>query len=310
MIHTPVMRDTVLQQVIQNPNGLYLDGTFGYGGHAYAAVDTLADAGKIIGIDKDNIAVETHTQTCKQNAVLEKHVSVHKADFADFDVVLEEIGITALDGAWFDLGLNSQQIDTPERGFTFQYAAPLDMRMNQMQSLSAKTWLASASVAEMTNIFRTYGEEKFAKRIAIAIDAYRQTQPIETTNQLVDIIRQAQPFVDRHKHPATRVFQAIRIFINNELQSLEQMLEKIITWLKPQARLAILSFHSLEDRIVKRFFQKHSKAADIPVELPIEHWPQDQMPVLRIIGRFFPSDSEIATNRRARSAVLRVVEKI
>ncbi len=301
MNHIPVLLEPLVAAVVTNPKGLYLDGTFGAGGHARAVLDKLDPEGRIIAIDCDAEAIRANSND-------DARLSLYHAHFANFPEILRKKNITSIDGAWFDLGVSSMQINQAARGFSFMQNAELDMRMNQTQGQSAKDWIATSSVDEMSCVFKKYGEERFAKRIATAIATTRARQPIHTTAALVNVIRQAQPRIDKHKHPATRVFQAIRIAINDELDQLTAMLQTIIDWLTPHSRLACISFHSLEDRIVKRFIRDEATP-----EFAHKNFAAGTLlraARLKKISRITASQQEVDSNPRARSAVLRVAEKV
>ena len=305
-VHEPVLVNEVIDALQINAAGCYLDGTFGRGGHAKAILGGLSEFGRLIAIDRDHEAIE-HANRVFNN---EKRLTAVKSNFANLDEILRcELNNEKLDGAFFDLGVSSPQLDQAERGFSFRHSGPLDMRMDQQSDQTAASWLAHAEEHEMRRVFKHYGEERYAGRIARQIVAYRQEQLLTTTGQLADLIAQTVPTKEREKHPATRVFQAIRIHINQELTELERMLSVVLQWLKPGARLAIISFHSLEDRIVKRFLRQASIGDDYPQDLAITH---DMLnPSVKLIGKpVRANDSEIRHNPRSRSAILRIAQKL
>lgn len=306
MQHKPVMLEEVDAYMAVKAPGFYLDATFGRGGHSEALLTQLGPDGRLFAIDKDPEAI----QYAESSFGNDSRFHITQSSFADLDQVAQEMGIEGqLDGILFDLGVSSPQLDTPERGFSFQSDGPLDMRMNPEQGQSAADWVNSASQEKLQEVIKTYGEERFAKRIAAAIVEARAEAPIETTKQLSDIVSNALPFKEKHKHPATRTFQAIRIFINDELEDLKRGLTAAMKALKVGGRLLVITFHSIEDRIVKTFMKSHSQPPEMPRRLPIQH--QTFEPALRIIAKKVrATDEELAYNLRARSAILRVAEKM
>ena len=287
-------------------DGVYVDATFGRGGHSAAILQRLGVGGRLIAIDKDPWAVEV----ARERSARDRRFSIYQGSFAMLEYFAEAEAVSGkVNGVMFDLGVSSPQLDTAERGFSFLREGPLDMRMDTLQGESAAAWLARASEADIAHVLKTYGEERFAKRIARAIVRARQEAPIETTTQLAQIVAAANPAWERDKHPATRAFQAIRIHINRELEDLEQGLPQALRVLAPGGRLAVISFHSLEDRIVKRFMRDEARGGDLPRGLPV---PASAFkPTLRIVGKpAYPGVAEVAANPRARSAVLRVAEKL
>jgi len=304
--HEPVLVNEVITALNIVPDGFYLDATFGRGGHSRQILNHLDCMGRLLGVDKDQQAID-HAQS---NLSEEPRFSAIKSSFENLDQVLtQHVPGQNLDGILFDLGVSSPQLDQASRGFSFRHDGPLDMRMDHENDLSAASWLAEAEEFELRKVFKQYGEERYASRIAREIVARRELQPLETTHQLADLISEIVPTREFDKHPATRVFQAIRIRINRELEELSIALPKALDWLKPGGRLVVISFHSLEDRIVKRFFKKQAKGDDYPQDLPIT---ADMLnPQLKIIGKpIRPQNAEIDINPRARSAILRVAEKI
>ena len=288
------------------PNGIYVDGTFGRGGHSQAILDKLGESGRLIAFDKDPEAI-TYAEQCFGH---DKRFSIIHASFATLANVASAQKVDGqINGILLDLGVSSPQLDDPERGFSFMKPGPLDMRMNLDQTMTAATFVNKAKAEEMATIFREYGEERFAGRIARAIVAARETAPILTTLALAEIVKEANPKWEKHKHPATRVFQAIRIYINQELTDLSSMLKQCIDVMAVGGRLSVISFHSLEDRIVKQFMREMEKGDAPPKGVPVR---EDQIKTcFKRIGKAIkPHDDEITVNVRARSAVLRIGEKI
>ena len=304
--HEPVLVNEVIDALKINADGCYLDGTFGRGGHSLSILNMLGEKGRLIAVDKDQQAIDY----AQSNFSHDSRLKAIKSSFAKLDEILPELlGERKLDGALFDLGVSSPQLDQPERGFSFRHHGPLDMRMDQAGYESAATWLASAEMYELRKVFRQYGEERYAGRIANRIVDVREQHPIETTDQLADLISQIVPTKEKGKHPATRVFQAIRIRINRELEELQLMLPVILKWIKPGGRLVVISFHSLEDRIVKRFMRQEAKGDNYPLDLAVT---QDMLnPSIKLVSKAVrPSDGEVSRNPRSRSAVLRAAEKL
>lgn len=303
--HISVLLQPAIDALAIKADGIYIDGTFGRGGHSAAILAQLGDSGRLIAIDRDSAAVAVAHEKFAGDA----RFSIHHAAFTELETIANAAGVAGqVDGILLDIGLSSPQLDTPERGFSFLHDGPLDMRMDPSQGQSAADWLAKAKAAEIADVLKTYGEERFAKRIANAIVQEGQQRPITTTGRLAEIVKAANPKWEKHKHPATRAFQAIRIFINDELGELRSVLDQSLRVLGTGGRLAVISFHSLEDRIVKRFMRKHSQG-ELPVGLPVT---DEQLGAqLKLIGKATkPSAEELDVNPRARSAVLRVGEKI
>ena len=307
VLHLPVMYAQVLDGLRVVGNGTYLDGTFGRGGHARGVLDQLGPGGRLLLMDKDPEAIAVAEREFGGDA----RVSIFRgsfADLADWDAAAH-----GLDGVLLDLGVSSPQLDVAERGFSFGKDGPLDMRMDPDSGESAAQWLAVASEKEIADVLWTYGEEKLSRKIARTIVARRDEQPLARTAQLAELIAsvmpRGKPGTDKSRiHPATRSFQAIRIFINRELADLEAGLDAALARLKPGGRLAVISFHSLEDRIVKQFIARHAKAPPANRRRPVE---AEFTPALLAIGGARKAhDEETATNPRARSAVLRVAEKL
>ncbi|QSX73568.1 16S rRNA (cytosine(1402)-N(4))-methyltransferase RsmH [Lysobacter arenosi] len=300
--HLPVMYAQVLDGLNVRGNGTYLDGTFGRGGHARGVLEQLGPGGRLLVMDKDPEAIAV----AEREFAADPRVAIYRGSFAE----LAQWNETAagLDGILFDLGVSSPQLDVAERGFSFGKDGPLDMRMDPDSGLSAAQWLAQADERDIADVLWTYGEERMSRKIARTIVARRAEQPLLRTAQLADLIASVMPRGDSKIHPATRSFQAIRIFINRELADLEIGLDAALARLKPGGRLAVISFHSLEDRIVKQFILRHSKAPPANRRMPIE---VAFTPLLMAIGGAQKAfDEETSVNPRARSAVLRVAEKL
>ncbi len=286
-------------------SGCYVDGTFGRGGHSKLMMQALGPEGRLLAIDKDPAAIASGQRLFAND----NRFIIEQGSFAMLNQLTDRHGLTGkVDGLLLDLGVSSPQLDSAERGFSFMHDGPLDMRMDTTSGMSAATWLAQAEEHEITRVLKTYGEERFARRIARAIIAARQQGAIETTGQLAAIIAQANPVKEPGRNPATRSFQAIRIFINSELDDLSDCLDQALRVLAPGGRLAVISFHSLEDRIVKRFMRDHARGDDFPPGLPVT---KDQLqPRLKLVGKAIrPSASEVSQNPRARSATLRIAER-
>ncbi len=300
--HLPVMFEQVMDGLRILEDGSYFDGTFGRGGHARGVLQHLAAGGRLLLMDKDPEAIRVAEHAFGADA----RVVIRRGSFADLGAWT--LAAEGLDGILFDLGVSSPQLDVAERGFSFGKDGPLDMRMDPESGESAAQWLARADEREIADILWTYGEERQSRRIARAIVARRIDHPLLRTAQLADLIASVIPRGDKKIHPATRTFQAIRIFINRELADLERGLDAALLALKPGGRLVVISFHSLEDRIVKQFIARHAKAPPANRRMPIE---VAFNPMLRIVADAQKADSaELVANPRARSAVLRVAEKI
>jgi len=303
--HKPVLFEEALASLAIKPNGIYVDGTYGRGGHSQGILTRLKEEGKLYALDKDTSAIQ-HAQS----EMGDQRFTITQGSFADIAKFADEWGIDGkIDGVLLDLGVSSPQLDEAERGFSFIKDGPLDMRMNPEQGISAADWINKVSESEIAIVLKNFGEERFAIRIAKAIVIARKEKRIDTTLQLAKIIADANPAWEKGKHPATRSFQAIRIYINHELADLEQFLQNIIELIAPGGRICIISFHSLEDKLVKQYFRKAAKGDDYPKYLPITH---DQIkPKLEIIGKAVrASAQEYAQNIRSRSAIMRVAEKI
>ncbi|CAM2788978.1 S-adenosyl-dependent methyltransferase activity on membrane-located substrates [Legionella steigerwaltii] len=305
-MHQSVLLHESIDGLAIKSGGTYFDGTFGRGGHSREILSHLNDQGRLYAIDKDLDAIVYATEHFSQD----KRFHIFQGSFARIQEFATEAGVLGkVDGILLDLGVSSPQLDNPERGFSFMQQGPLDMRMDLSQPMSAARFVNEAEAEEMASVFRLYGEERFAGRIAKAIVAARTVAPITTTLQLAEIVKEANPKWEKHKHPATRVFQAIRIHINQELNDLKSCLEQCIKVLAPKGRLVVISFHSLEDRIVKQFMRDKEQGAKPPPEVPIRH--EELTTNFKRIGKaIMPKDSEVKENVRARSAVLRIGEKL
>jgi len=301
--HVTVLLDEAVAGLEVKPDGVYIDATFGRGGHSRAILDQLGASGHLLALDRDLDAVAA------AGAWNDSRFAIAHAPFSRLAEVAEDNGIEAADGILFDLGISSPQIDTPERGFSFRHLAPLDMRMDTSRGVSAADWLNGAAEDELAWVIKEYGEERFAKSVARAIVAARALQPIATTRQLAEIVAGAVRTRERGQDPATRTFQAVRIFINRELDELAEALPRALDLLRPGGRLAVISFHSLEDRMVKRFMRDEAKGEELPPEIPV-HRDDIKVGRLRLVGRAIrASAAEVARNPRARSAVLRIAER-
>lgn len=304
--HQPVLLSEVLTGLAIQPDGIYIDGTFGRGGHSRAILEQLSPAGRLFAIDKDMEAVRFAQEQFAGDA---RFVITH-GSFADLLEIAKQHQIVGkVQGILLDLGVSSPQLDDAARGFSFLHDGPLDMRMNVQQGESVAVWLNKAKEAEIADVLFQYGEERFARRMAKAIVQERTLEPITTTARLAEIVKAANPRWEKHKHPATRAFQALRIFINQELQELETCLAQVMEVLSVGGRLAVISFHSLEDRIVKRFIRRFSTDDSVPLGLPVR--AVEMQPKLKSLGRAIKaSTEEIANNIRSRSAILRLAEKL
>jgi 16S rRNA (cytosine1402-N4)-methyltransferase len=304
--HTPVLRDEVLAGLAMRPDGCYCDATFGRGGHTAEILAALGPAGRLVAIDRDPDAIRAGQRRFEG----ESRLTLVRGSFGPLEERVRAAGVEGeLDGVLLDLGVSSPQLDEARRGFSFMQDGPLDMRMDNEAGESAAHWLARAGEREIAGVLRTLGEERYANRIARALVAARAAAPIERTGQLADLVAAAVPTREPGKHPATRTFQAIRIHVNGELEALESALPQTVRLLAPGGRLCVISFHSLEDRIVKRFIQREERGDPVYAGLP--QVPLHARPRLRRVGRrVTPGGAELARNPRARSAVLRVAERL
>lgn len=309
--HTTVLLHETVDGLAIKPSGVYVDCTLGGAGHSEYLLSQLDANGHLYAFDQDQKAIE-NAKIRLAEYVAKNQVTFIKANFRELTTELNRIGVTEVDGILYDLGVSSPQLDEAERGFSYHQDAPLDMRMDQDASLSAYQVVNEYSYHDLVKIFFRYGEEKFSKQIARLIERRRADKPIETTGELVDLIKEAIPAPARRKggHPAKRVFQAIRIAVNDELGAIESSLEQAIDMLAVEGRVSVITFHSLEDRIVKTMFKEFSTPKDMPPGLPMV--PEEFQPVLKLVNRkpIIPSDEELHDNNRARSAKLRIAEKV
>jgi len=304
--HETVLLDEAVAELITNPNSLYVDGTFGRGGRSSLILSRLESQGRLIAIDKDPEACAKAVERFGGDSRFE----IVRASFADMnELIANKQMMGSVTGVLLDLGVSSPQLDDPERGFSFLRDGPLDMRMNPDEGVSAAEWLSKAEEADISKVLKNYGEERYARRIARAIVEAREEQSITRTAQLAAIVKEANPSWEKGKHPATRAFQGIRIFINKELEDLESLLSDVLEMLEIGGRLVVISFHSLEDRIVKRFIREQERGKPIPRGLPVME--KDIVRRMRSVGKARkPGEKEVQGNIRARSAVMRVAEKV
>lgn len=301
-VHRTVLLEEAVNALSLNPSGIYVDGTFGRGGHSRLLLSQLGPGGRLIAFDKDVRAIE------EANTINDGRFLIVHEGFAGLATALDALGVGQIDGLLLDLGVSSPQLDDGSRGFSFRFDAPLDMRMDTTRGMTAAEWVNSAEEKDIAEVIRDYGEERFAKQIAATIVASRVEQPIATTRQLAALVAKTVRTREPGQDPATRTFQAIRIFINRELEELSLILPQALARLKPGGRLSIIAFHSLEDRIVKRFMQDASKN-HMPNRLPIRA-AEMPVPPLEIMGKpIRASDEEVRDNPRARSAILRVAQR-
>lgn len=302
--HVTVLLEEAVNSLAIKKDGVYVDATFGRGGHSRRILEALGEGGRLIALDRDPQAIRAGSAIADARFRL-----LHRA-FGELAEAAAEAGLTTVDGVLFDIGVSSPQIDDGERGFSFRHDAPLDMRMDTTRGETAAEWLARAELKEITEVIRDYGEERFAFQIAKKVVSARVEQPIVTTGQFAALVREAVRTREPGQDPATRSFQALRIHINQELRQLEVVLPQAFDLLKPGGRLVVIAFHSLEDRIVKNFMRAQSTVDALPKGLPLR---ADQLPPpkMRLIGKAIkPSAAEVAVNPRARSAVMRVAEKL
>jgi 16S rRNA (cytosine1402-N4)-methyltransferase len=304
--HAPVLLDEVLEGLALRADGCYCDATFGRGGHTAAILAALGPAGRVIAIDRDPEAIRHG----RRRFAAEPRLTLARGSFGRLEELVRAAGVGGqLQGVLMDLGVSSPQLDEAGRGFSFMQDGPLDMRMDNESGQGAAQWLAKAGEREIAEVLRELGEERYARRIARAIVTARAASPITRTSELADIVAGAVPTRERGKHPATRAFQAIRIHVNRELEELGEALPQAVDLLAPGGRLCVISFHSLEDRIVKRFMRRESQGDPVYAGLP--EIPPHARPRLRTVGSaVMPGEAEIERNPRARSAVLRVAERL
>jgi 16S rRNA (cytosine1402-N4)-methyltransferase len=301
--HVTVLLNEAVDALAVRPDGVYVDATFGRGGHSRAILAQLGERGRLIAFDRDPMAVAASAALADARFTL-----VHEA-FSSLAEELDALGVAQVDGVLMDIGVSSPQLDDPSRGMSFRFDAPLDMRMDTTRGESVSQWLARATVAEITTVVRDYGEERFAYAIAKAIDAARAGSPIATTGQLAALVAATVRTREPGQHPATRTFQALRIFINRELEELSLTLPQAVSKLAPRGRLVVIAFHSLEDRIVKRFMRDHSRPPALPRGLPIREVDRPRPALQLVSDAQRPSAEEVAANPRSRSAIMRVAER-
>lgn len=309
--HISVLLNESIEGLAIKPDGIYVDGTFGRGGHSRQILSKLNEQGRLISIDRDPQAIQ------EAKNIQDPRFQIIHGPFSEIQTYIEALNLNGqINGVLLDLGVSSPQLDDPERGFSFLRDGPLDMRMDPTSGISAADWLNTASADDIAWVLKEFGEERFAKRIARAIVEHRENEqlpPLTRTGQLANLIANAVPFKDKHKHPATRSFQGIRIYINSELEEIEKALNGALTVLSPQGRLSVISFHSLEDRLVKRFIRKQSQGPSLPPGIPLTEAQIQAIgrAAMKSVGKALkPSDVEVSDNTRARSSVLRVAEKL
>lgn len=306
--HKSVLLDETIAGLEIKPDGIYVDGTLGGGGHSYEICRRLSDKGRLIGIDQDAAAIEAATERLRE---FKDKVTIIRSNYCEMKQQLNSIGVTSVDGIVLDLGVSSYQLDTADRGFTYREDAPLDMRMDQRQTRTAKDIVNGYSEKELYGIIRDYGEDKFAKNIAKHIVRARQEKPLETTGELINVIKAAIPMKVRAVggHPAKRTFQAIRIELNNELGVLTDSLDTMIDLLNPKGRICIITFHSLEDRIVKNSFRKNEDPCTCPREFPVCVCGNQSKGTVITRKPILPGETELTENKRSKSAKLRIFER-
>lgn len=309
--HVTVLLNEAVENLKIKPDGVYVDCTLGGGGHTRKILSQLNENGRLFSFDQDQTAIE-YNQKALDNQLKNGKLTLVKDNFRNIKKRLNDFGVSKIDGAVYDLGVSSPQFDVAQRGFSYKLEAPLDMRMDQGQALTAKQIVNEWSFNDLVRIFSRYGEEKFAKSIARKIEKQRQLQPIQTTTELVEVIKAGIPARARRTggHPAKRVFQALRIAVNDELGALEASLEQVLEMLNIDGRVSVITFQSLEDRLVKSMFKEKTSLPDLPQGLPVI--PQGMEVDYRLVNRkpILPTKSEIETNHRAHSAKLRVIERI
>lgn len=304
--HTTVLLDEAVNALNIKEDGVYIDGTFGRGGHSRLILSRLGEQGRLFAIDRDPQAIAAAA------ALDDPRFTIIHGPFSALADYVDARGLTGkVDGILLDLGVSSPQLDDAERGFSFMRDGPLDMRMDPTRGLSAAEWLLQAEESDIAFVLKTYGEERFAKRIARAIVERNRLEPMTRTKELAEVIAAATPIKDKFKHPATRSFQAIRIWVNSELEEIEQALKGALVALAPGGRLSIISFHSLEDRLVKRFMREQSRGPQVPAGLPMTEAQLQKLGgrQLKALGKMMPGEAEVAENPRARSSVLRIAER-
>lgn len=304
--HTTVLLDEAVNALNIRPDGIYIDGTFGRGGHSRLILSQLGAAGQLIAIDRDPSAIAAAAE------INDPRFRIIHGPFSALADYVADLELTEkIDGILLDLGVSSPQLDDADRGFSFMRDGPLDMRMDPSRGQSAAEWLQTAEEADIVWVLKTFGEERFAKRIARAIVERNRLEPMTRTKELAEVVALATPVKDKFKHPATRTFQAVRIWVNSELEEIEQALRGSLTALAPGGRLSIISFHSLEDRIVKRFMREQSRGPQVPAGLPMTEAQLQKLGgrKLKALGKLMPGEQEVQDNPRARSSVLRIAER-
>lgn len=305
--HTTVLLDEAVKGLNLRPDGIYIDATFGRGGHSRLILSQLGTKGRLMAIDRDPAAIAAAV------AIDDPRFSIIHGPFSNLQQYVEDEKLSGyIDGILLDLGVSSPQLDEAERGFSFMRDGPLDMRMDPTEGQSAAEWLMQAVEQDIAFVLKNYGEEKFAKRIARAIVERNRQQPMTRTRELAELIAKVIPIRDKHKHPATRSFQAIRIWVNSEIDEIKQALNGAVNVLRAGGRLSVISFHSLEDRLVKQFIRKQSQGVQVPVGMPLTEAQLTALggKMLKKIAKRVPAEQEISENPRARSAVLRTAERI
>lgn len=309
--HTTVLLEETVNGLDVKEDGIYVDCTLGGGGHSRLILSKLGENGHLYSFDQDQTAID-YNQKNLAEYVAKGQVTFVKSNFRNLKNELNHLGIDGVDGVLYDLGVSSPQFDDAERGFSYRLDAPLDMRMDQTQKLNAREVVNEWSYNDLVRIFFRYGEEKYSKQVARKIESTREEKPIETTGELADLIKSAIPAAARRTggHPAKKIFQAIRIAVNDELGALEESLEQALQILNPAGRISVITFQSLEDRLVKRMFKEQTEIGDLPAGLPII--PDDMKPKYKLINRkpIIPSEDELEENRRSHSAKLRIIEKL
>lgn len=309
--HTTVLLEETVNGLDVKEDGIYVDCTLGGGGHSRLILSELGENGHLYSFDQDQTAID-YNQKNLAEYVAKGQVTFVKSNFRNLKNELNHLGIDGVDGVLYDLGVSSPQFDDAERGFSYRFDAPLDMRMDQTQKLNAREVVNEWSYNDLVRIFFRYGEEKYSKQVARKIESTREEKPIETTGELADLIKSAIPAAARRTggHPAKKIFQAIRIAVNDELGALEESLEQALQILNPAGRISVITFQSLEDRLVKRMFKEQTEIGDLPAGLPII--PDDMKPKYKLINRkpIIPSEDELEENRRSHSAKLRIIEKL
>ncbi|ASG66546.1 16S rRNA (cytosine(1402)-N(4))-methyltransferase [Idiomarina piscisalsi] len=305
--HVSVLLQESINALVTDTAGTYIDATFGRGGHTRALLEKLGSDAKVIALDQDPQAIEA-----AKPLQSDPRFDIVHTPFSNLQQVLEQRRLTGkVTGILFDLGVSSPQLDDAERGFSFMRDGPLDMRMDTTRGETAAEWLNRAEKDEISWVLKEYGEERFARKIASAIVMDREKEPFVRTKQLADMIARVSPVKEKHKHPATRTFQAIRIHVNKELEQIEQALEASLSALKQDGRLVVISFHSLEDRLVKRFIRKHSEGKQVPAGLPVTDAELNKDKSLEKVGKAIkPGKEEVSANPRARSSVLRIARRV